>query len=165
MQLPFRKLGKYALEPTDFLITPEKFNKLTQELENLKKNRRPKAATEVARLAELGDFSENVEYQLAKGRLRGINNRITTIEQLLNQAEIIVKKYSLSVIIGSTVLIKDGPLKRTYQILGSTETNPASGIISHSSPVGKALMGKKVGEEIELRQAGKIRKFTILEIT
>ncbi len=159
-----RKSEKNDQANQDPLMTQAKFAELTEKLEKLKK-KRPEAAAEVTRLAELGDFSENVEYQLAKGRLRGINNRIMMLEVQLNQAEIIKRsRASDRVEIGCMVTIENGGKQKTYQILGSSETDPKRGIISHSSPIGSALMGKKVGEKIKIKLAGKEVEYVILKV-
>ncbi len=135
----------------DPVMTQEKFDELKQKLESLKK-RQPTAAQEVARLAELGDFSENVEYQLAKGRLRGINNSILRLDTLMNIAEIIsVSKHTDTVQLGQTVTVEVNGKTKTYQILGSSESDPQKGIISQSSPIGAALIGRKVGERVQIR--------------
>lgn len=163
MQLPYRKPGKYAQTPFDHLMTKKKLNELKGDLLRLKE-KRPKAAAEVARLAELGDFSENVEYQQAKGRLRGINNAMLKLEYQINHAEIITPKKSGVVDMGSMVTVEsDGKLK-TLQILGSSETNPTKGVISHASPIGAALMGKAVGETIHLSILGMQKIYTIMRI-
>lgn len=163
MQLPYRKPGKYSQTENDPVMTEEKFRELEGELLRLK-IKRPKAAAEVARLAELGDFSENVEYQLAKGRLRGINNAILKLEYQINHAEIIAPKKAGSVLIGSTITVESDGKQRTFQILGSSETNPAHGIISYTSPIGEALMGRAVGETIRLVVGGREKIYTIVRI-
>lgn len=165
MQLPYRKPTKFSNIPLDPLMTPEKIAELERELEILKK-KKPQAAAEVSRLAEFGDFSENAEYQLAKGRLRGINNAITKLEVQINQAVVIQPaKQSAGVQIGHTVTV-EGEIgqKRAYQILGSSETDPAKGIISYTSPIGKALLGKKVGEVVTIVIGNKHTIYTVVRI-
>ncbi len=144
-------------------MTGHKFAELKADLEGLKK-KQPHAASEVARLAELGDFSENVEYQQAKGRLRGILNAITRIEFQLNQAEIIEPSESGVVQIGSTVTVEVDGKEKTYTILGSSETDPGKNIISYTSPLGSVLLGKSVEEKFEADIGGKIVTIQILHI-
>ena len=147
------------------MLTETKAQELRDKLERLKEYSRPKAAEEVKRLAELGDFSENVEYQLAKSRLRGINQAILTIEHQLNNAEIIPTQHQNNTVgIGHTVTISTGKKEKTYLILGSTETNPSQGIISHVSPLGKALLGKKIGDLLTIAAGDKEITYTILKI-
>ena len=164
MRVPTRKPTKFSQITLDPMITQEKFDEMDRKLKRLKQVVRPKAAIEVARLAELGDFSENVEYQLAKGRLRGINTTITTLERHLAAAEIIRPKIGGVVGVGHTVTIEADGKQRTYQILGSSETDPSHGIISYTSPIGVALMGKTVGDVVVIRAAGKEITYTILSV-
>ena len=165
MQVPYRKPGKYAMMKSDPMLTVEKIKELEAKLDRLKNYSRPKGAEEVKRLAEFGDFSENVEYQLAKGKLRGINNTITTIENQLKNATIIEPNSQHEVVqIGHQVTIENDGKQKTYLILGSTETNPQKGVISHVSPLGSALIGKKVGENVELKIADKEVSYIIKEI-
>ena len=153
MQLPKRKPGKYSIAGPDHNITLEKLDSLKADYGKLKK-RQPSSAREVARLAELGDFSENVEYQLAKRRLRGINSAILKIDYKINNAMIIAPKQNKIVEVGHTVMIDMADDQKQYKILGSQEANPGAGIISHNSPIGSALLGHKVGEmvAIEIRE-------------
>ena len=144
-------------------MTEAKFAELQKKLEALKK-KRPEAASEVTRLAELGDFSENVEYQLAKGRLRGINNRIMVLENQLNQAVIITRQKKGVVELGSTVTIESDGKEKTYQILGSSETDPGKGIISHNSTIGAALIDCKIGEIVKIKLANKEIEYKIISI-
>ncbi|MFH1947534.1 MAG: GreA/GreB family elongation factor [Candidatus Magasanikbacteria bacterium] len=164
MRLPFRKPGKFSQIKNDPLMTAVKLNELEKKLEKLKKVR-PGLAKEVARLAELGDFSENVEYQLAKGRLRGVNGGILKLERQIADAVIIsTDKNNKTVQIGSVVIVETAGKEKTYQILGSSETNPEKGIISHSSPIGSALLGGRVGDIVEVKIGDKKVEYRILEI-
>lgn len=153
MQLPKRKPGKYSQIAPDHVMTQTKYEELERELEILKKKRSP-AAKEVTRLAELGDFSENVEYQLAKGRLRGINSAILRLEYRINHADIIKQSNGSKIQIGSTVTIKTPKNKKTFTILGASETDPSKGIISHLSPLGSALLGHHAGDVIRVEKIG-----------
>lgn len=147
------------------MLTSEKLAELKNKLYRLKEHSRPTAAAEVTRLAELGDFSENAEYQLAKGRLRGINNAILRLEHQINQAIIIEPSANVDVVaIGHTVTVVSDGKQKTYQILGSSETRPERGIISHVSPVGSALLGHRVGDVVKINLAGKEVAYTIIKI-
>ena len=146
-------------------MTQVKFDELEAKLRKLKEVR-PHAAQEVARLAELGDFSENVEYQLAKGRLRGINSGILKLERQLNDAEIIApNKKTDTVQVGHTVTIECNGKLKIYQILGSSETKPEKGIISHNSPIGSALLGHGVGDCVKIKVGEKEVEYKIIKIT
>lgn len=145
-------------------MTGAKLNELEKKLAHLKETR-PKAAAEVARLAELGDFSENAEYQLAKGRLRGLNSAIFNLEKQIHQATIIApNKQTDTVAIGHTVTVRHEHKEKKFQILGSSEAKPEKGIISHLSPIGAALLGHAVGETIIVPLAGKEARYTLLKI-
>ena len=165
MQIPYRKPGKFSQMKIDPLVTEKKYQELNAKLEKLKNMSQPQAAAEVARLAELGDFSENAEYQIAKGRLRGINNSILRLEHQLHQAIIIRPlKQTDTVKIGHTVTVERNGKQNTYQLLGSSETDPQKGIISHNSPLGGALMGRMVGEIIAVKLADKEVDYKIVKI-
>lgn len=165
MQLPKRKPPKFTELSSDPLMSKEKYAELEKKLAQLKKSQ-PGAARDVARLAEMGDFSENVEYQIAKGRLRGINHRIFLIETQLAQAVLIKpKKAGQTVELGHTVTIESDNRKKVYQILGSSETVPEKGIISHLSPIGQALMGRKLGEKVKIQLGNKEVEYEIIKIT
>lgn len=164
MQLPKRKPGKFNYFQQDPIITDTKYKELQKDLARLKK-KQPKAAQEVSRLAEMGDFSENVEYQLAKGRLRGINNAIMKIEHQLDHAEVIQPQSNTHVVhIGSTVTIENENGKKTYQILGSSEAHPDKGSISYTSPIGAALMNKKLKDIAEVHIGERKITYTIVDI-
>lgn len=149
----------------DPLLTQAKFSDLEKKLNHLIKVARPAAAAEVSRLAELGDFSENAEYQLAKGKLRGINSTILLIQSQLNLAEIILPNTQSEVVqIGHTVTFLMDGIEKTYRILGSSETSPRDGSISYLSPIGSALMGRRVGDNITITLASRVAHCVILKI-
>ncbi len=150
MRTPIRKPGKYTHDKKDPHITEAKFCSLKNKIKVLK-SRRPALIEEVKRLAADGDFSENHAYSMAKGKLRGLNQKILDIENHLKKAIIIKKSNSDFVEIGSTVRLEiNGKIKK-FTILGSSETSPSTGIISHLSPIGEALMNRKAGDEISIK--------------
>ncbi len=154
MRIPTRKPGKYADHFRDPHMTQEKFDELSTLLARLKKAR-PEAAAEVKRLAEMGDFSENAAYQLAKGRLRGLNQKLMETEDHLKHAKIIPSAASNGIVqLGSSVTVEQAGKQQTYRILGPTEANPGKGIISHLSPLGAALLGKATGDSFQVNLAG-----------
>jgi transcription elongation factor GreA len=164
MRTPQRKPGKYAGKKPDPYITRYKYQELENKLERLKQAQAP-AAEEVRRLASDGDFSENAAYQMAKGRLRGINQRITDIEDHLKRAVIIeAKNKSDRIALGSRVTIESNGKEKTYEILGPTETDPKLNIISHKSPLGSALINHRVGDTIKLKINNKLKEFKITRI-
>lgn len=159
-----RKSEKSSQIQSDPLVTEAKLTELQHKLARLK-SVRPEAAAEVSRLAQLGDFSENAEYQAAKGRLRGINHGIDNLENQLNHAIIIPRHQQTNTIgIGHTVTVADGDKQKTFQILGSAETNPGKGIISHNSPIGAALIGHHVGDNVIIKLAERKATYRVIEI-
>jgi transcription elongation factor GreA len=165
MQVPTRKYDKIPKQKSDPHITEDKFNELLAKKDHLIKVKRPKEAAEVQRLALMGDFSENAGYQLAKSRLRGINNKILEIDDLLNRAEIIKTNPSNNQVeLGNTVTIENNGKQKSYLILGSAETNPEKGIISHNSPLGAALLGKTKNDIVEISLNGKSIYWKIIDI-
>jgi len=162
---PIRKPGKFTHDKQDFHITEKRHTELKNELEKLIKVKRPQAMTEVDRLAQHGDFSENFPYQMAKGKLRGINSRILYIENSLKQAIIIeTKKHPNTIRLGSSVTIEKNGKEQTYQILGSTEVDLKKNTISHNSPLGSELIDHKLGDTIEIKIKDKIIKYKITGI-
>lgn len=165
MRVPIRKAGKYTFLKFDPYMTQAKFDELKNNLNKLIDEVRPRLAKEVKRLAELGDFSENVEYQIAKGKLRGINSKILKLEKEISEAKIIETNRKLSQVeIGALVTVAVSGTEKQYRILGSSETDPASGIISYQSPLGKVLMHKKVGEVALFEHNGQTIEYKILKI-
>jgi len=165
MRIPYRKPGKFSQIVADPLMTTAKLNELKAELEKLKQYLHPQAAAEVSRLAELGDFSENAEYQLAKGRLRGINSAIFRLGKQIDGAVIINSdRQTDTVKIGCKVTVEYENKQKIFQILGSAETNPSRGIISHNSPIGAALIGHKIGEIIQIKLSDKEVGYKIIGI-
>jgi len=164
MQIPWRKPGKYTYLKPDQNLTEAKFSELKNKLDRLKFNR-PRLAEEVKKYASDGDFSENATYQIAKGKLRGMNQRILEIEDHLKRA-IIIKpnKNSGLVQLGSSVTIATASQEKTYLILGSSETNPQAGVISHNSPIGSALMGRKIHDKIKIKLANREVEYKIVKI-
>lgn len=155
MRTPIRKPGKYTHHKPDPHLSPAKLEELRSKLRKLKEVH-PRAAEEVKRLGEMGDFSENAGYAIAKGRLRGINQRMLELERELRDVEVITPSGNKEKIqLGHQVTVTISGKQKTYLILGSSEADPTKGIISHASPMGKALMGHKVGDGVKFQSAGK----------
>lgn len=167
MRLPTRKseLERLQRQEIDHYLTPQKIANMQRELEDLVKRQRGPAADEVGRTAQMGDLSENAAYQFAKQNLRRINDRITMLEERLKHAIPIDQTTNNGKIrIGSTVTLKTGDQELTFEILGSSETNPSRGRISHSSPLGVALIGKAVGDVATLKTPRGETRYEILQI-
>lgn len=164
MQVPTRRADKLPRQKSDPHITPEKFQELSATLKKLIEVKRPREASEVKRLAEMGDFSENAGYQMAKGRLRGINKKIDEISDLLKRAEIIAPNNTGEVELGNLVTLERNGKEKKYRLLGSEETDPNNGVISHNSPLGSALLGKKIGDQIEISLEERKIEYKIINI-
>lgn len=164
MRVPIRKPGKYTHDKADPNMTEKKYQELKNKLERILKITRPPLIEEVKRLALMGDFSDNAAYSIAKGRLRGLNQKIIEIEDLLKRAQIINHVNSGIVQLGTFVTVESDGKTRRYQILGSTEVNLDLGVISHNSPIGSALMGKRVGDEVKVEIGGKTKTYAILKV-
>ncbi len=164
MRVPIRKGGKYTHLKPDPNLTQAKYDELKARLDRLKKAR-PQLAEEVKKYASDGDFSENAAYQIAKGRLRGVNQGILELEDQLKRA-IIIKpvKNTGCVGIGCTVTVNVESKQKTYAILGPVETNPSLGIISYKSPIGAALLGHKIGDRVEIKINDREVEFKIIRI-
>ena len=145
-------------------ITKEKFDAMTAELQKLKDSW-PELAKEVSRLAEMGDFSENAAYQMAKGKLRGVNWRILEVEDFLKRAVVIELPKNTGIVqLGSLVTIEIGGVERSYRILGSAETDPLKNVISQNSPVGSALLNHKAGDTVIVHLESGDKSFKIVRI-
>lgn len=132
-------------------LTQDGYAELVAELKELKDNKLPAAIDRVARARDFGDLSENSEYQNARENLSFLEGRIEELEDLVSRAKIIkAKKTSKkAVTLGSKVTVNGGGKTHTFTIVGEYEADPTEKKISHDSPLGKALLGKKIGEEVE----------------
>ena len=150
------------------ILTEEGLKALEDELQDLKVNRRKEVAQKIKEAREQGDLSENAEYDAAKEEQRDIELRIEEIDKILKNAELVTDEdVDSSVInIGSTVRIQDVEFdeQMEYKIVGSTEANSLKGKISNESPVGKALIGAKVGQKVEVETPSGMIQYKILEI-
>ena len=152
----------------DVILTPEGLEKLKQEIEYLSTTKRREVAERIKEAREFGDISENSEYDDAKNEQAMLEQRIMQLQERLRAAQVVdAKDVSTDAVgVGSIVNIKDekgGSLK--FTIVGSAEANPAENKLSNESPVGKALMGRKRGEEVSVSLPnGKKRKFKITKI-
>ena len=155
-------------ENKEFLLTQEGYDKLEEELENLKVVKRKEVAERIKVAISFGDLSENAEYDEAKKEQAQVEERILKLENMVRKAVIIDEsKIDLNVVtIGSIVKVKDLEFDEEveYTIVGSTEADPYDGKISNESPVGKALLGRAAKEDVEVQVPDGVAKFEILEI-
>jgi len=153
----------------DVILTPEGYKQLKAELDTLRGEKRREIAGRIAAAREFGEIAENAEYDDAKNEQMMLEHRISQLEERLANAQVIdTKKVDTSVVsIGSVVRLRDVDAKQTveYFIVGSAEANPTESKLSNESPVGKAIMGRKKGEVVEVvTPRGSKVKFKIMEI-
>ncbi len=135
-------------------VTKEGLETLRQEYDDLVKRQRPEISRIIQEAREHGDIRENAAYDAAKNDQGFIEGRIRELEQILRRVDIIDEERrgdSSMVQIGSTVTVLIDEDEETYTIVGAVEAKPAAGRISNESPVGRALLGHRVGEEVEIQ--------------
>ncbi len=146
-------------------LTPEGLERLKEELRNLKQVRRKEIADKIERAKELGDLSENAEYQEAKDEQAFAEGRILELETVLNTATVVTSTGGTKHVgIGNTVRVRQNGNERTYTIVGANEADPTGGKISNESPLGSSLIGKRVGDEFEVVVPKGKMKYTVKEI-
>jgi transcription elongation factor GreA len=153
----------------DVILTPEGYENLKQDLELLRTEKRREIAERIRVAREFGDIAENAEYDDAKNEQAMLEHKIAQLEERLLHARLIdAGDVDTSIVsIGSVVRLRDVDAKETveYYIVGSAEANPAERKLSNESPVGRAILGRKKGETVEvLTPRGSTLKFKIMEI-
>jgi transcription elongation factor GreA len=152
----------------EVILTPEGFEKLKGEIEYLSTEKRRDIAERIRIAREFGDIAENAEYDAAKNEQAHLEARIALLEERLANARVVTKKEIKSgeVSIGTKVRLKDMAANQTveYHIVGSAEANPAEHKLSNESPVGRAIMGRKKGEVVEVAAPRGALKYKIIDI-
>jgi len=149
------------------LITREGLDKLQSELEHLLSIRRQEVASKIKRAREMGGTENNAEYEDAKNDQAFIEGRILMLENIVNNATVIESTVLPGVVeIGDKVLIQnqDGKIEQ-FNIVGSAEANPVEGKISNESPVGQALLGRKIGDEVEVATPAGVLRLLIMDVS
>lgn len=168
MQIPKRKKEDYRKYggDADNYLSPEAIRKLKDDLRRLEDVSRPRAVTDLSRARDMGDLSENAAYSEAKGRLMGIDRRIFEIKEKLKNAVVIERgSEDGRVSVGATVVVRVNGKEKTYEIVGSSETDPSSGRVSHLSPLGAALKGHVAGDSVTVTAAtGKEATYEIIDV-
>ncbi|MCD7744549.1 MAG: transcription elongation factor GreA [Lachnospiraceae bacterium] len=156
------------MEEKKNLMTYAGLQKLEDELHELKVVRRKAVAEKIKEAREQGDISENAEYDAAMDEQRDIEARIEEIGKLLKNAEVVVEDDidADKIYVGCTVKVYDVEYEEEmeFQIVGSSEANSLQGKISNESPVGKALIGHSVGEDISVETQAGVIEYKVLEI-
>jgi transcription elongation factor GreA len=152
--------------PRDVILTPEGLTNLKAELEQLSTVRRREVAARIKEAREFGDISENAEYDDAKNEQAMLEARIAQLEEKLRSATVIDNSDlgTDMVRVGSVVHVKEGNKSTKYTIVGSAEASPAEMKLSNESPIGKALLGHKRGEEVTFPTPKGNRKLKITKI-
>jgi len=151
----------------EVFLTPEGLAKLEAELENLRTVGRQEVARKITQGKQLSGSANDPEYDDAKKEQAFIEGRILTLENMIKKARIIGAEASPSdrVEVGSKVIVRNQEGEEEhYAIVGSAEANPSQGKISNESPVGRALLGRRVGEEAEVVAPAGVRKLTVISI-
>ena len=167
MRVPKRKGEELRkLKKQDHYFTKVKIKKMEEELERLKTVEQPAASAEVQRTGEMGDFSENAAYQMAKSHLRRILNRITVLTEKLKTVIPIEEGAGEDgqIRIGSHVRLECEGQIFNYQIVGEQETDPTRDRISYLSPLGKQLVGKYVEDHVEVGLESTKKYYKIKEV-
>lgn len=156
------------MEAKKNILTYEGLKKYEDELQDLKVRRRKEVAQKIKEARELGDLSENAEYDAAKDEQRDIEARIEELEKILKNAEVVVEDEvdSSKINVGCKVTLLDMEFDEEieYKIVGSSEANSLQGKISNESPVGKALIGASKGQVVEVETEVGVLKFKVLNI-
>lgn len=151
-----------------FILTAEGLKKIEQKFEYLKSVRRREVAERIKQAIEFGDISENSEYEDAKNEQAFIEGEIITLEKMLRNSKVIDEQEIKTdvVSIGVTVVLKDLEYgdEVEYTLVGSAEADPVEFKISNESPVGQAILGKKVGSIVEVNVPAGILKYEVIEI-
>lgn len=150
-------------------ITPGGYEKLKEELEHLKNVERPEVIKQIEFARSLGDLSENAEYETAKNKQSMVEGRINDLEAKVSLAEIIDPaqiKNRDKVVFGLTVTVEDAETgdETRYQLVGPDETDPDNGLISITSPIGRALIGRQVDDEVKVMTPGGVRELIVAGI-
>ncbi len=147
-----------------FSLTQTGVDELQKELETLI-SQRGTVAEKIKTAREFGDLAENAEYQTARQEQEKLEARISEVEHILHNVEVITKpKGAAKVQLGSHVKLKNGKTKE-FQVVGTVEADPLSGKISDESPIGQALLGKKLGDEVEIKTPAETTVYKIIEIS
>lgn len=147
-------------------ISPEGLEKLKKELEHLKTVERREIAARLEAAKALGDLSENAEYQEAKEAQSLNETRIAELEELLRNIVVIKKPTDMHTVqVGATIDVDSPHGREAFTIVGSEEADPAKGKISNESPLGRAFLGKKVGDAVEVKTPLGVTGYTIRKIS
>lgn len=155
-----------TMSPAQY-VSAEFLQKLKDELQNLKTNKRRELANRIEAAKALGDLSENAEYHEAKDELGFVEGRILEIEDLLKHAVVIEHEADAgtNVRVGSKVKVRVNDKEKDFEIVGSNEADPLTGKISNESPIGQALLGAHAGDKVNVKTPTGATVYEVLEIS
>jgi len=146
-------------------LSQEGIETIKKELQELKTKKRQEITKRLQEAKDLGDLSENAEYFEAKEAQSFNENRIVELEKLLKNAVVIETSSKEDIVrVGSTIEVKSNNNAEIFNIVGSAEAKPQEGKISNESPLGRAFLGRKIGDEIEIKSPSGITKYKIIKI-
>lgn len=144
-------------------FTKEGYQKLLDERTKLLAAR-PEAVEHLREARNMGDLSENGYYKASRQQLSFLDSRIRRVERLIKLATIVVSANTGIIDIGSRITISDGTREYQYEIVGGYESNPSQHSISHMSPLGRALLGKRIKDSIEVHAPSGMKRYTVLSV-
>ncbi len=145
-------------------LTKEGLGKLKDELKALLETKRPEVANRIKQAREMGDISENAEYDAARQEQSFVEGRIEELEEILKNAKIAAVTKKDAIVVGAKVTLHIDGDEEIFHIVGAPEANPKENKISHESPIGLALLGKKVGDKIDVEAPVGTLTYTVLKI-
>jgi len=155
----------FSMVKNQILLTKNGYDKIKRELEILVSKKRPDLVERLSLARSMGDLSENSDYQDAKESLSFMEGQISELEELLRIAKIAKPNGDTNIAVGHCVKVRIGKTETVFEIVGEWEADPAKKKISHTSPLGQALLGKKIGEQVEvMAPAGKV-VYTVVSIS
>jgi len=167
MQIPKRasQVLHASKRHEDRHMSAEAAERIKKTIDDLERHQRPQAVQDVSTAVQKGDLSENAEYHEARARLSRIDTRLFNLKEKLKNAVIIEKGSAEGKVrIGSTVVLETDGKRKTYEILGSLESDPSQNRISHSSPLGSALLDRKVGDKVTIQTPRGEKTYFVLDV-
>lgn len=158
------RIPKYQPTLPTYTFTKEGYTAMQQEEQELL-SKRPAAIEDLQKARALGDLKENGYYQASRQKVNGIDHRLRQLKLYLKYGKIIESTGNDTVGIGNTVIVKTGDEEKTFSLVGQHEADPKTGKLSDRSPIGRALMGRKAGEEIEIQVPSGTIRFRITGIS
>lgn len=152
------------MSDTPIYISKNGLENLKKELHYLKTDKRREVADRIEKAKELGDLRENADYTEAKEELSFAEGRIIELEDTINRAVVIEAQKSDAVTIGAKIVVKSHDKEKEFMLVGSQEADPVCGMISNESPLGQALIGKKIGEVAEVQAPSGTIRYTVIAI-